>query len=176
MPRARLPIHSKTTGPEKIGAALNERWHEINRQAIETAKARLDALYRSIARPIFEAADEEVLGERERISPAEAGTLAVALRVRIAQPVVQIDLLCGEIWIHDQEEVLRAIERQEKLAAYSFGRPLSNEARGRRLQEAVEMCAECLRTPPNPYADRKSTRLNSSHRCISYAVFCLIKK
>ena len=28
----------------------------------------------------------------------------------------------------------------------------------------------------NQLADRKSTRLNSSHRCISYAVFCLKKK
>src|SRR5437763_7430732 len=28
---------------------------------------------------------------------------------------------------------------------------------------------------PSPQ-DRKSTRLNSSHRCISYAVFCLKKK
>src|SRR5437879_10795447 len=27
-----------------------------------------------------------------------------------------------------------------------------------------------------PMSDRKSTRLNSSHRCISYAVFCLKKK
>ena len=27
-----------------------------------------------------------------------------------------------------------------------------------------------------PKTDRKSTRLNSSHRCISYAVFCLKKK
>src|SRR5208337_5633061 len=27
-----------------------------------------------------------------------------------------------------------------------------------------------------PGPDRKSTRLNSSHRCISYAVFCLKKK
>src|SRR5437762_10994502 len=26
------------------------------------------------------------------------------------------------------------------------------------------------------FEDRKSTRLNSSHRCISYAVFCLKKK
>src|SRR5437762_14030422 len=26
------------------------------------------------------------------------------------------------------------------------------------------------------FTDRKSTRLNSSHRCISYAVFCLKKK
>src|SRR5437762_10648176 len=31
------------------------------------------------------------------------------------------------------------------------------------------VCAETAR-------DRKSTRLNSSHRCISYAVFCLKKK
>src|SRR5437762_7209715 len=29
---------------------------------------------------------------------------------------------------------------------------------------------------PEWSADRKSTRLNSSHRCISYAVFCLKKK
>src|SRR5437764_5718554 len=34
------------------------------------------------------------------------------------------------------------------------------------------------KTPMEPVrvADRKSTRLNSSHRCISYAVFCLKKK
>src|SRR5437879_10824872 len=29
---------------------------------------------------------------------------------------------------------------------------------------------------PGRGRDRKSTRLNSSHRCISYAVFCLKKK
>src|SRR5437762_4114787 len=34
----------------------------------------------------------------------------------------------------------------------------------------VGMGRECARV------DRKSTRLNSSHRCISYAVFCLKKK
>src|SRR5437879_9301662 len=49
-------------------------------------------------------------------------------------------------------------------------------------QEAVEGVAR----PPELQAvpdegnqrdiDRKSTRLNSSHRCISYAVFCLKKK
>src|SRR5437762_8186888 len=31
-------------------------------------------------------------------------------------------------------------------------------------------------TGQEPIRDRKSTRLNSSHRCISYAVFCLKKK
>src|SRR5437763_9427672 len=34
------------------------------------------------------------------------------------------------------------------------------------VKEALDLCL----------ADRKSTRLNSSHRCISYAVFCLKKK
>src|SRR5437867_10196026 len=32
------------------------------------------------------------------------------------------------------------------------------------------------RRPVRPWGDRKSTRLNSSHRTISYAVFCLKKK
>src|SRR5437762_8455780 len=32
------------------------------------------------------------------------------------------------------------------------------------------------RDRPPRRRDRKSTRLNSSHRCISYAVFCLKKK
>src|SRR5690348_18128794 len=32
------------------------------------------------------------------------------------------------------------------------------------------------RSPPDRAADRKSTRLNSSHPSISYAVFCLKKK
>src|SRR5437762_887337 len=40
-------------------------------------------------------------------------------------------------------------------------------APGHRLEALVEMDGD---------ADRKSTRLNSSHRCISYAVFCLKKK
>src|SRR5689334_24637186 len=32
------------------------------------------------------------------------------------------------------------------------------------------------RQPPRQHGDRKSTRLNSSHSSISYAVFCLKKK
>src|SRR5437763_6677565 len=36
--------------------------------------------------------------------------------------------------------------------------------------------AACLSWLRPSAGDRKSTRLNSSHRCISYAVFCLKKK
>src|SRR2546430_2821621 len=45
--------------------------------------------------------------------------------------------------------------------------------------DAVRSAAsECCQSPPPPMCarDRKSTRLNSSHSQISYAVFCLKKK
>src|SRR5437762_8880779 len=41
---------------------------------------------------------------------------------------------------------------------------------------AEEIGLPVLVKPEHPVGDRKSTRLNSSHRCISYAVFCLKKK
>src|SRR5437868_10977900 len=41
------------------------------------------------------------------------------------------------------------------------------------LQTVVE--TQGLLYPPDPASDRKSTRLNSSHVPISYAVFCLTK-
>src|SRR5215510_13059142 len=51
-----------------------------------------------------------------------------------------------------------------------------------RLQCVLRGAAKVNRSPPSPppslhpTADRKSTRLNSSHVAISYAVFCLKKK
>src|SRR5690625_6383071 len=41
---------------------------------------------------------------------------------------------------------------------------------------AANMTVTQLATQWSPYLDRKSTRLNSSHVAISYAVFCLKKK
>src|SRR5437762_9441140 len=46
---------------------------------------------------------------------------------------------------------------------------------GRRLCNR-HVLADCTVVDLQPEEDRKSTRLNSSHRCISYAVFCLKKK
>src|SRR5437870_10539143 len=54
-----------------------------------------------------------------------------------------------------------------------------------RSERAAGFCGEGVRAsyspagsqgPPAPVGDRKSTRLNSSHVAISYAVFCLKKK
>src|SRR5947208_6251603 len=47
--------------------------------------------------------------------------------------------------------------------------------RGRDLL-AVAHDPRILEQPPEGRGDRKSTRLNSSHQIISYAVFCLKKK
>src|SRR5437762_6333994 len=43
-------------------------------------------------------------------------------------------------------------------------------------REAQANPVSLSRSAPSVERDRKSTRLNSSHRCISYAVFCLKKK
>src|SRR5205085_10998585 len=40
----------------------------------------------------------------------------------------------------------------------------------------AQLSTQKLPTPGNSQSDRKSTRLNSSHSQISYAVFCLKKK
>src|SRR2546429_3259933 len=44
------------------------------------------------------------------------------------------------------------------------------------LRSALWSSARCIGSAGAPYLDRKSTRLNSSHGYISYAVFCLKKQ
>src|SRR5256885_6391822 len=58
--------------------------------------------------------------------------------------------------------------------------PYTTLFRSQKPGEPARRCAPCLRAGrhrrrPDP-GDRKSTRLNSSHLVISYAVFCLKKK
>src|SRR5437879_8684103 len=61
----------------------------------------------------------------------------------------------------------RAVDRD--LLAHSPRSPLG-PATGFVHQDGLAAVTEI------PRGDRKTTRLNSSHRCISYAVFCLKKK
>src|SRR5437762_9569308 len=56
-------------------------------------------------------------------------------------------------------------------------RPLDQELHAAHRNAAAQRHRYRGRSEWQPHAlDRKSTRLNSSHRCISYAVFCLKKK
>src|SRR5688572_32732633 len=54
----------------------------------------------------------------------------------------------------------------------AVGAPSSNFEKPKKLYDIPKMGDN----PPVPTRDRKSTRLNSSHSQISYAVFCLKKK
>src|SRR5689334_24714151 len=53
-------------------------------------------------------------------------------------------------------------------------RPVGRGARRPRVGRCRDRDGQCR--PPARRGDRKSTRLNSSHSSISYAVFCLKKK
>src|SRR5690606_42023140 len=88
---------------------------------------------------------------------------------------------------------LRSSSRHRPSTAFcvfSFNAPATAELYTLSLHDALPICHEDLRaswisratryTPPTTTVttptDRKSTRLNSSHVKISYAVFCLKKK
>src|SRR5205085_7860440 len=68
--------------------------------------------------------------------------------------------------LHDALPILAQGVRPPRLSSRNAGRspPARTAARGMRL------------VGDRPALDRKSTRLNSSHSQISYAVFCLKKK
>src|SRR5437764_10411701 len=59
--------------------------------------------------------------------------------------------------------------------AHAFG-IIDREAAAALVLQPLEDADDVARLVRIAAEDRKSTRLNSSHRCISYAVFCLKKK
>src|SRR5438132_4048643 len=61
-----------------------------------------------------------------------------------------------------------------KLSARSLQE--ARKLRRRRQDEADDLTAQLIERRQLGEGDRKSTRLNSSHTVISYAVFCLKKK
>ena len=77
----------------------------------------------------------------------------------------------------------KAMEAQKKLNAEMMR--LRQEMQEKLLDEVLtaaqkrkikELTGDKYEMKPIEYTDRKSTRLNSSHKPISYAVFCLKKK
>src|SRR5437879_890678 len=57
---------------------------------------------------------------------------------------------CGRVTLHRREKSYEPVDKAESVNHFRF-----------------------TNSPFFDCSDRKSTRLNSSHRCISYAVFCL---
>src|SRR5205809_3232373 len=71
---------------------------------------------------------------------------------------------------------LAAYERPRRDIGFHFMDEVAREARSVAGIDAITANSYTVRSTINPLLDRKSTRLNSSHGYISYAVFCLKKK
>src|SRR3712207_7298514 len=67
-------------------------------------------------------------------------------------------------------------ERKERLRDASRGRRFHERPQALALRELTRERVKGGRVGEDRLVDRKSTRLNSSHANISYAVFCLKKK
>src|SRR5256886_222162 len=68
-----------------------------------------------------------------------------------------------------------AFDDAEELVRYAVRRGLIGPEEGDRVLADVEVPLKSRVKPVRAVRDRKSTRLNSSHSQISYAVFCLKK-
>ena len=73
-----------------------------------------------------------------------------------------------------QDEIVSEIHKYREEYAKSFNYDLNLIFEDLRKKQATH--SHKIVKLPIKRQDRKSTRLNSSHRCISYAVFCLKKK
>src|SRR5437899_8511423 len=73
-----------------------------------------------------------------------------------------------------EEAVERELARRPQVSGPAAGP--SQTFITQRLSQLLTKAEDEMRTLKDEYLDRKSTRLNSSHLGISYAVFCLKKK
>src|SRR5256885_6592549 len=73
--------------------------------------------------------------------------------------------------------MIRRPPRSTLFPSTTLFRSVSRTRRGRQRASAARPAScRAARQEADPAGDRKSTRLNSSHLVISYAVFCLKKK
>src|SRR5437763_10936801 len=82
------------------------------------------------------------------------------------------DPLClGTLPLHDALPIWKCLH-PDPARRYQAAADLRDDLDRHRTDQPLRHA----RVPSVRERDRKSTRLNSSHRCISYAVFCLKKK
>src|SRR3712207_8645645 len=77
---------------------------------------------------------------------------------------------------HPPVHRLRHLPRPRRQVTQRSARNSAPNPRGKTAQRTPTVLAPWVPPPAQPHPDRKSTRLNSSHANISYAVFCLKKK
>src|SRR5258708_27806998 len=68
------------------------------------------------------------------------------------------------------------IRRPPRSTLFPYTTLFRSQAQSESAAPNIQTNDERITSPWRPRRDRKSTRLNSSHQIISYAVFCLKKK
>src|SRR5690625_4466554 len=81
----------------------------------------------------------------------------------------------GIVSYHAFTDQFNGIEQWQALKKFAVGGEVAAEG-WNKLEHLKETASEQLKMVETTRDDRKSTRLNSSHVAISYAVFCLKKK
>src|SRR6202022_2354815 len=101
------------------------------------------------------------------------GALEIALELQIVRRICehQIDRTCGKLR-HLGDAIANDDTGTRLGLKFSAGRPCRRPAT-RHNHDSITLTQATLSATRD---DRKSTRLNSSHTVISYAVFCLKKK
>src|SRR3989475_3302428 len=109
-----------------------------------------------------------IAGLRAAIELASAGRVVVLAKRELKDSATQGGIAAA---LSDEDEI--SLHLQDTLNA---GDGLCNPEAARVLVEDAPERIEELCQWSTEFGDRKSTRLNSSHSQISYAVFCLKKK
>src|SRR3989440_2267566 len=94
-----------------------------------------------------------------------------ALAAKELEARARLEQIAGLTAQEAKQELLRRLEDEARDDAAALARDLKEQARRSADKEAKKILALAIQR-----LDRKSTRLNSSHDQISYAVFCLKKK
>src|SRR5688572_31243967 len=94
---------------------------------------------------------------------------SISKRTLLSATCLALLFLCATVSLKAQTEEAFGDAATDPVRLFERGQ--SAHARGE-LEKAIGFYEQALRVRP----DRKSTRLNSSHSQISYAVFCLKKK
>src|SRR5437764_10843939 len=169
------PVAIKVLRPERAAAVGHERFLREIEIAAKLQHPHILPVYDSgQADGLLYYVMPFVEGESLRDRLSRGGPLPHAEAARIAREVA--DALA---YAHRQGIVHRDIKPANILlsqghavvADFGVARAVSASA----ARSELTQTGACGRGADRP-RDRKSTRLNSSHRCISYAVFCLKKK
>src|SRR2546429_2800155 len=109
------------------------------------------------------------MGDRRRPRKVQADDVAPADRDALT---ARAECVSGVAW-GDRVSSIHQAREGVTTAGVRSGRRAGRSAERHRRATAARVRAD---RPRNAVGDRKSTRLNSSHGYISYAVFCLKKK